>query len=71
MSGSPTLDDARNHSEHAKTRLRVGLYTGAAGIAVLGSGVVWALVHHDSGERRTMTGWLAPGGGGLAITGPF
>lgn len=66
-----TLDDTRKHSDNAKSRLRIGLVTGGAGIAVVGGGVAWMLLHHDSRERRTVTGWLAPGGGGLAITGPF
>jgi hypothetical protein len=38
---------------------------------LVGGGVVWILLHRDSGEQRTVTGWLAPGGGSLAITGPF
>lgn len=41
------------------------------GVLVAG-GVGWIVwKRHDSGEQRTVTGWLAPGGGGLAITGPF
>jgi hypothetical protein len=33
--------------------------------------VVWIVMHRGSGEQRTVTGWLAPGGGGLAVTGAF
>jgi hypothetical protein len=40
-------------------------------VALVGGGVAWLILHRDSGERRTVTGWLAPGGGGLAITGPW
>lgn len=52
-------------------RATVGLITIGAGVTLVGGSVVWILLHHDSGEQRTVTGWLASGGGGLAITGPF
>jgi hypothetical protein len=43
----------------------------AGGVLVAGS-VGWVLwKRHDTGEQRTVTGWLAPGGGGLVIAGPF
>lgn len=43
----------------------------AGGVLVAGS-VAWVLwKRHDTGEQRTVTGWLAPGGGGLVIAGPF
>jgi hypothetical protein len=71
VAGSATLGEARDHSDHAKSRLRIGLITGGAGIAVVGGGVAWMLLHRDPGERRTVTGWLMPGGGGLALTGGF
>jgi hypothetical protein len=35
-----------------------------------GVGWIW-WKRHESGEQRTVTGWLAPGGGGLVIAGPF
>jgi tetratricopeptide (TPR) repeat protein len=66
-----SLEEIGPHSDRARSRLRIGFFAGGAGIAVLGGGVAWMLLHHDSGERRTVTGWLAPDGGGLAITGPF
>jgi len=43
-----------------------------AGSVLVAGGVGWVLwKRHDSGEQRTVTGWLAPGGGGLVIAGPF
>ena len=45
--------------------------TVGVGVALVGGGVAWILLHRDSGEQRTVTGWLESGGGGLAITGPF
>jgi tetratricopeptide (TPR) repeat protein len=43
-----------------------------AGGALVAGGVGWVLwKRHDAGEQRTVTGWLAPGGGGLVIAGPF
>jgi hypothetical protein len=71
VSGSATLETARQHSDNAKSRLRVGQITGGVGVAFIGGGVVWMLLHRDSGERRTVAGWLAPGGGGLTISGPL
>lgn len=66
-----TLDEARSLRDRASRRGTVGLITGGVGIVLVGSGATWIFLHRDSGEQRTITGWLGPGGGGLAITGPF
>jgi hypothetical protein len=32
---------------------------------------VWTVLHRESSEQRTVTGWLMPGSGGLAVIGRF
>lgn len=71
VADSPTIDDARTHHDHEKSRKTVGFAIGGVGVACLAGGLVWTLLHRDSEEQRTVTGWLTPAGGGLAITGPF
>jgi tetratricopeptide (TPR) repeat protein len=61
---------AQSLKDKAAQRGLIGTISAGAGVALLGVGVVRIVMHRDSGER-TVTGWLAPGGGGLAITGPF
>lgn len=68
---SPTIDDARLHHDRENSRKATGVVLSGVGLLCVGGGVVWTVLHRQSGERRTVTGWLAPGGGGLAITGPF
>jgi tetratricopeptide (TPR) repeat protein len=62
------VDD--NHKVDQRNNLGGGgLIVG--GVLIAG-GVGWVLwKRHDTGEQRTVTGWLAPGGGGLVIAGPF
>jgi len=69
---APNLDEFRQHSDNARSRRNLGFITGGVGVALIGGGVTWMMLHRrSSGERRTVTGWLAPGGGGLAIAGAF
>jgi hypothetical protein len=63
--------EAMDLSEQAKSRQTIGLITASAGGALIVGGVVWIVMHRGSGEQHTVTGWLAPGGGGLAVTGAF
>jgi tetratricopeptide (TPR) repeat protein len=60
--------DAGDRASQRGTR---GLVIGGVGIALVGGGVAWIVLHRDSGEQRTVTGWLLPGGGGLAVHGRF
>jgi len=62
---------AQDLSDKAKSHGKIGfIATGIGGALVIG-GVVWIVTHRGSTEQHTMTGWLAPGGGGLAINGLF
>jgi tetratricopeptide (TPR) repeat protein len=61
--------DANHKVDQRNTLGGVGLVAG--GVLAAG-GVGWAWwKHRAAGEHRTVTGWLAPGGGGLVIAGPF
>ena len=59
--------DLRNQ---ARLRGNIGGVTAAVGVGALVGAAVWVVVHRKAGER-TVTGWLAPDGGGLAVAGGF
>jgi tetratricopeptide (TPR) repeat protein len=59
--------DLRNK---ARLRGNIGGVTAAVGVGALVGAAVWVVVHRKAGER-TVTGWLAPDGGGLAVAGGF
>lgn len=59
--------DLRNQ---ARTRGNIGGATAAVGAVALIGAAVWIVVHRKPGEQA-VTGWLAPGGGGLAVAGGF
>ena len=63
--------EAKHFSDQVKSRGNIGLITAGVGGALVIGGVVWIVTHRGGTEQHTLTGWLAPGGGGLAITGPF
>lgn len=58
-------------SDKAKSRGTVGMITAGAGGALIVGGIVWIVTHRNTTERSTITGWVAPTGGGLAVTGGF
>ena len=64
-------DDAQRLADQAHSRGNIGLITVSAGGALVIGGVVWIALHRGSPEQRVVTGWLAPGGGGLAVAGGF
>jgi tetratricopeptide (TPR) repeat protein len=55
----------------AEQRGKIGLGSALAGGALIAGGVVWIVLHRDPGEPHALTGWLTPGGGGLAVAGSF
>jgi hypothetical protein len=66
-----TIDEARRLGDQAKSRGNLGLVTAGAGGALLIGGIVWIVLNRPSAEQRTIAGWLAPGGGGVSVTGAF
>jgi len=69
-------DDSQRLADQAKSRGTLGYVTLGVGGALIAGGVVWiALRHRDAepaqGTAPAVTGWLAPGGGGLAVLGAF
>jgi tetratricopeptide (TPR) repeat protein len=68
---SNQYDRAQDLADTAKSRERIGVVTmGVGGVLVVG-GAVWIATHRGGGQERVVTGWLAPGGGGLAVAGAF
>lgn len=66
-----TIDIARKRGDQARSRGNIGLITASAGGAIAIAGVVWIIAHRRPSEPSKLAGWLAPGGGGLAVTGAF
>ena len=66
-------DDAQRLADRAKSRGTLGYVTLGAGGALIAGGLVWIALRHRDVEpaQSTVTGWLAPGGGGLAVLGAF
>jgi len=57
--------------DQARSRGNIGGATAAVGaLALIGAGV-WVATHRKSAESSTVTGWLVPGSGGLAVAGAF
>ena len=66
-----TYRQVQDANHQISQRETVGNVTVGIGVALVGGGVAWIVLHRDAGEQRTVTGWLESGGGGLAIAGPF
>lgn len=66
-----TYPEVQAAGNRASQRGTVGSITGGVGVALVGGGLAWIFLHSDAGEPPTVTGWLAPGGGGLVITAPL
>jgi tetratricopeptide (TPR) repeat protein len=67
---APDATEARSLADQAHTRGNAGLITASVGGALVVGGIVWILTHRHR-EPRTVTGWLTPAGGGVAVTGTF
>jgi tetratricopeptide (TPR) repeat protein len=66
-----SYEDAEDLSARARSRGNLALITGGVGGALLVGGLVWIVLRDDGSERSSVTGWLAPGGGGIAVGGAF
>lgn len=65
-----TYLDAQSLSDTAKSRGQLGVISVGVGAACVIGGIAWYATHgkHDA---TTVTGWLAPAGGGVGIAGGF
>ncbi len=66
-----TYDDYLAASERAESNGRVGVVGLVVGGAFVTAGVVWYMTRTPATADRTVTGWVAPGSGGLAVSGRF
>jgi hypothetical protein len=68
-SNATTYADFKHFSDKATTDGKVGVIAAGAGGALVVLGVIWYATHRE--HEHTVTGWLGPSGGGLALTGGF
>jgi tetratricopeptide (TPR) repeat protein len=66
-----TYADFQRYSDKATKDGKLGVEFAAAGGALVVIGAIWYATHGDSPEKKKVTGWLGPSGGGLAVTGGF
>lgn len=66
-----TYDDYLAASDRAESNGRVGVVGLVIGGAFVTAGVIWYMTRTPADADRTVTGWVAPGSGGLAISGRF
>jgi tetratricopeptide (TPR) repeat protein len=64
-------DDFITASDRADSDGRIGVVSLVAGGAFVTAGIVWYVTRAPSSPDRTVSGWLAPSGGGLAVSGRF
>jgi tetratricopeptide (TPR) repeat protein len=62
--------DFKKYSDQATSVGRTGVIAASAGAALVTLGVIWYATHREHHEHA-VTGWLAPTGGGIALTGGF
>lgn len=63
--------EASQLADKAHSRGNAGLITAGIGGALVVGGVVWLLTHRHADEPRAVSAWLAPSGGGVALTRSF
>jgi hypothetical protein len=66
-----SYDEFASLSDRAESRGRLGVIGLVAGGALITGGVIWYATHKTAPRERTVSGWLAPSGGGLALSGRF
>lgn len=66
-----SYDEYLAASDRAESNGRVGVVGLVVGAAFVTAGVVWYMTRTPATPDRTVTGWVAPGSGGLAISGRF
>lgn len=69
-SNATSYADFQRFSKQADSDGKLGVIAAGAGGACVVLGVIWYATHRGHHEHQ-VTGWLAPSGGGLAVTGGF
>jgi hypothetical protein len=64
-------DAAKVLHDRASSRGTLGSVSMIAGGALVVGGIVWLVHHAHASSGTTISGWVAPGTGGLAVTGGF
>lgn len=71
------FDSAPDHAaavafrDRAESRRNLARISGGVGVALVIGGVVWMVLHRDTTEKPTVTGWVTPDGGGVVVAGGF
>jgi tetratricopeptide (TPR) repeat protein len=63
--------DYLSASDRAESDGRLGVIGLVAGGAFVTAGIVWYVTHAPASTDRVVTGWVAPGSGGVAVSGRF
>jgi tetratricopeptide (TPR) repeat protein len=67
-----TYNDYEALNDKAESRGQLGVIGLAVGGALITGGVIWYATHKPEQPSKTVSGWLAPsGGGGLVVSGRF
>jgi tetratricopeptide (TPR) repeat protein len=71
VTNAPDLRASKRHADLAKSQGNIGLIaTGVGGALVIG-GIIRIVMHRGGTQEHSVTGWLSPDGGGLAVTGAY
>lgn len=66
-----SYDDYLAATDRAESNGRIGVIGLVAGGALVTAGIVWYVTRTSAKADRTVTGWLAPSSGGVAVSGRF
>ena len=66
-----TYADFKAFDDKASSRGEIGVVATGVGVACVIGGIVWYATHEDHPRESAISGWIAPTGGGLAITRGF
>ncbi len=69
-SNATSYADFKKFNDQATSDGKTGVIAAGAGGALVVLGVIWYATHREH-QEHVVTGWVAPTGGGLAITGGF
>src|SRR5262249_28907305 len=71
VKNATSFGDAQALQDRAHWQGQYGVIAASAGGALLVTGIIWYATHTHHAEQPVVTGWIAPSGGGIAISGGF